>query len=101
MVFTFAHAREDLAADNAQLLLVVKKYLVDTVQKMDAAGHDFVTNAAAYQAIIDNAGGDYNKAASEHGVELGELVKKCRATLASTTITVTKQSKALSPARRK
>ena len=61
---------------NGQSLQAIKQYLVDTVQKMDDAGHDFVTNAAAYQAIIDAAGGDYNKAASEHGVELGELVKK-------------------------
>jgi hypothetical protein len=69
-------AQAETAADNSQSLLVVKKYLTDIVQKMDAAGHDFVTNAAAYQKIIDDAGGDYDKAASEHGVELGELVKK-------------------------
>jgi hypothetical protein len=69
-------ARAETAADNSQSLNVVKKYLVDIVQKMDAAGHDFVTNAAAYQKIIDDANGDYDKAASEHGVELGELVKK-------------------------
>jgi hypothetical protein len=68
--------RADSAPDNSQALLVVKKYLLDTVQKMDDAGHDFVTNAAAYQKIIDDANGDYDKAASEHGVELGELVKK-------------------------
>ncbi len=69
-----AHA--DAPADNSQSLLVVKKYLTDNLQKMDAATHDFVTNAAAYQAIIDDAKGDYDLAASEHGVELGELVKK-------------------------
>jgi hypothetical protein len=69
-------AQAETAADNSQSLLVVKKYLTDIVQKMDAAGHDFVTNAAAYKKIIDDAGGDYDKAASEHGVELGELVKK-------------------------
>ena len=49
------------------------------VQSMDAAAHDFVTNAAQYQAIIDSEGSDYNKAAEEHGVELGELVKKMQA----------------------
>jgi hypothetical protein len=69
-----AHA--DAPADNSQSLLVVKKYLTDNLEKMSAAAHDFVTNAAAYQAIIDNAKGDYDLAASEHGVELGELVKK-------------------------
>ncbi|HEX3889599.1 MAG TPA: hypothetical protein VHX90_02010, partial [Verrucomicrobiae bacterium] len=57
----------------------VKSYLVDIVQKMDGAGHDFVTNADAYQKIIDDANGDYNLAASEHGVELGALVKKMQA----------------------
>ncbi|HVU28095.1 MAG TPA: hypothetical protein VHG71_10220 [Verrucomicrobiae bacterium] len=66
----------ETATNNFQSLDAIKKYLVDTVQKMDDAGHDFVTNAAAYQAIIDAAGGDYDKAAMEHGVELGELVKK-------------------------
>jgi hypothetical protein len=71
--------RADPAPDNSQSLTVVKKYLVDTVQKMDAASHDFVTNAVAYQAIIDAAGGDYDKAAMEHGVELGQLVKKMQA----------------------
>jgi hypothetical protein len=81
-IFGFALAgsaisvRADSAPDSSQNLLVVKKYLVDTVQKMTDAGHDFVTNAAAYQKIIDDAHGDYNLAASEHGVELGELVKK-------------------------
>jgi len=59
-----------------QSLFVIKKYLVDNLQKMNVAAQDFVTNAAAYQAIIDAAGGDYDKAAMEHGVELGELVKK-------------------------
>ncbi|HEY1662408.1 MAG TPA: hypothetical protein VGI03_08315 [Verrucomicrobiae bacterium] len=72
-----AHA--DAVTNDSQSLDAVKTYLVDIVQKMDEAGHDFVTNAAAYQAIIDNAQGDYNKAAMEHGVELGELVKKMQA----------------------
>jgi hypothetical protein len=72
-------AQADTAADDSQSLLVIKKYLVDNLQKMDAATHDFVTNAAAYQAIIDAAGGDYDKAAMEHGVELGELIKKMQA----------------------
>lgn len=65
--------------NEAQSLAAVKTYLVDIVQKMDNAGHDFATNAAAYQAIIDSEQGDYDKAAEEHGVELGELVKKMQA----------------------
>jgi hypothetical protein len=71
--------RAETATNNSQSLLVVKKYLVENLQKMDAAAHDYVTNAAAYQAIIDDANGDYNQAAMEHGVELGELVKKMQA----------------------
>lgn len=62
--------------NDSESLLVIKKYLVENLEKMNVAAQDFVTNAAAYQAIIDAAGGDYDKAASEHGVELGELVKK-------------------------
>jgi|GEM_PF-991046 hypothetical protein len=65
--------------NDSQSLDVVKTYLVDIVQKMDDAGHDFVTNAAAYQAIIDGMNSDYDKAASEQGVEVGELVKKMQA----------------------
>src|SRR5579864_4966158 len=70
------HAQAETPPAHSPSLDVVKKYLIDTVQKMADAGHDFVTNAAAYQAIIDAAKGDYNQAAMEHGVELGELVKK-------------------------
>jgi hypothetical protein len=74
--FATVSSNAETTANDPQSLSVVKKYLVDIVQKMDAAGHDFVTNAAAYQKIIDDANGDYDQAASEHGVELGELVKK-------------------------
>ena len=71
--------RAETATNGAPDLSAVKTYLVGKVQTMDAAAHDFVTNAAEYQAIIDSEGGDYNKAAEEHGVELGELVKKMQA----------------------
>ena len=54
----------------------VKAYLVTKLQRMDAAAHDFVSNANAYQKIIDASGGDYNRAASEHGGELLALVNK-------------------------
>jgi hypothetical protein len=43
---------------------------------MDAAAHDYAVNAAAYQAIIDANGGDYNKAAINNGPELLSLVAK-------------------------
>lgn len=78
LVAVFSGKAETVAGDSAPLD-AVKTYLVDIVQKMDDAGHDFVTNAAAYQKIIDDAKGDYDLAASEHGVELGELVKKMQA----------------------
>ncbi len=54
----------------------IKTYLVGKLQKMDAASHDFVNNAAAYQKIIDDAGEDYNRAVMEHGKELESLVVK-------------------------
>ena len=54
----------------------IKAYLVGKLQKMDAASHDFVANAAAYQKVIDDAGGDYNKAALEHGKDLQALIVK-------------------------
>ncbi len=76
LAISLVSARAETATNGAQDLSAVKTYLVGKVQTMDAAAHDFVTNAAAYQAIIDSEGGDYNKAAEEHGVELGELVKK-------------------------
>jgi hypothetical protein len=76
--FATVSSKAETTSD-AQSLSAVKSYLVDIVQKMDGAGHDFVTNADAYQKIIDDANGDYNLAASEHGVELGELVKKMQA----------------------
>ena len=72
-------AQATTANDDSQSLNVVKNYLVENLQKMDAAAHDFVTNAADYQAIIDAADGNYDQAAMEHGVELGELIKKMQA----------------------
>ncbi|HTY87131.1 MAG TPA: hypothetical protein VMB80_06675 [Candidatus Acidoferrum sp.] len=77
--FTSLSRGGETTANGTQSLDAIKNYLVGTLQKMDAAAHDFVTNAAAYQAIINAAGGDYDRAASEHGVELGELVKKMQA----------------------
>ncbi|HTR41067.1 MAG TPA: hypothetical protein VMH87_05580 [Pseudomonadales bacterium] len=79
VMFALVSARAQTVTNNVQSLDAVKIYLVSIVQNMDVAAHDFVTNAAAYQAIIDSEGGDYNKAAEENGVELGELVKKMQA----------------------
>ena len=53
----------------------VKSYLVSTVTKMDAAAHDFVTNAKAYAAIIDAYNGDYAKAYAAKKPEIDALVK--------------------------
>src|SRR5271169_6854525 len=79
LVAAFFSAQAETTTNDSQSLLVIKNYLVENLQKMDVAAHDFVTNAAAYQAIIDAAGGDYDKAVMEHGVELGELIKKMQA----------------------
>ena len=54
----------------------VKTYLVTKLQRMDAAAHDFVGNANAYQKIVDASGGDYNRVANEHGAEALALVSK-------------------------
>ena len=54
----------------------IKDYLVQQVTKMDAASHDYLANAEAYQRIIDANGGDYNKAATNNGPELLALVAK-------------------------
>jgi hypothetical protein len=63
------------AADN-QGVGAIKGYLLTQVTKMDGAAHDYATNAAAYQQIIDANGGDYNKAAIASGPELLSLVAK-------------------------
>jgi hypothetical protein len=79
LAVTLVSAKAETATNESQSLSAVKTYLVGKVQTMDEAAHDFVTNAAEYQAIIDSEHGDYDKAAEEHGVELGELVKKMQA----------------------
>jgi Imelysin len=57
-------------------LAEIKGYLVYKLERMDAAAHDYVANADAYQAIIDKSGGDYNRAAMEQGPELLQLITK-------------------------
>lgn len=54
----------------------IKSYLVAKLQRMDGAAHEFVTNAAAYQKIIDDCAGDYNRAATERGPDLEGLIVK-------------------------
>lgn len=58
---------------------VIKGYLVTQVTKLNAAAHDFVTNAAAYEQIIKANGGDYNKAAINNGPDLLVLLGKMQA----------------------
>jgi hypothetical protein len=58
---------------------VIKGYLVTQVTKMNAAAHDYVTNAAAYDQIIKANGDDYSKAAIANGPELLSLVGKMQA----------------------
>src|ERR1700742_5056034 len=40
-------------ADEGEPMSKVKGYLVSKLERMDTAAHDFVTNANAYQAVID------------------------------------------------
>lgn len=54
----------------------IKTYLVTKVTAMDKASHDYVTNATAYDKLIQAAGGDYNKAALQSGDALTALVAK-------------------------
>jgi hypothetical protein len=65
-----------LRAEDGQGVSAIKGYLLTQVNKMDAAAHDYAVNAAAYEAIIDANGGDYNKAAINNGPELLSLVAK-------------------------
>ena len=64
------------AADASDPIGQIKGYLVFKLERMDAAAHDYVSNANAYQAIIDNSGGDYDRAAVEHGAQLLQLITK-------------------------
>jgi hypothetical protein len=54
----------------------IKAYLVQKVQMMDVAAHDFVSRAAAYQELIARHGGDYNQAALQDGTGLLPLLVK-------------------------
>ncbi len=54
----------------------IKTFLVTKLQRMDGAAHDFVKNANDYQKLIDASGGDYDRAALEHGQELLPLVAR-------------------------
>ena len=54
----------------------VKAYLMGKLQRMDKAAHDYVANSNAYQALLDQSGGDYDRAALEHGPEMLALVRK-------------------------
>jgi hypothetical protein len=54
----------------------IKDYLVGQVTKMDAASHDYVFNAEAYNQIIQANHGDYNQAAITNGPEVLSLVAK-------------------------
>ena len=54
----------------------IKGYLMGKLQRMDKASHDYVTNANAYQALLDQSGGDYDRAAIDHGPEMLALVRK-------------------------
>jgi uncharacterized membrane protein len=75
-VFLGAGLSPAARAESGTQLGSVKSYLVTQVSKLDAAAHDFLTHAQAYQKIIDANGGDYSKAALASGPEILALVKK-------------------------
>jgi hypothetical protein len=54
----------------------IKGYLLYKLERMDAAAHDYVANADAYQAIIDKSAGDYDRAAMEQDREILQLITK-------------------------
>ncbi len=66
-------------AGETQGVGAIKGYLLTQVTKMNAAAHDYVTNATAYSQIIDANGGDYNKAAIADGPQLLALIAKMQA----------------------
>lgn len=66
----------NLSAHADDGLGVIKSYLLGKVAKMDAASHDFVTNAAAYEKIVQASGEDYSKAALSNGEQLTALIAK-------------------------
>jgi hypothetical protein len=60
----FAGAQFGAAAEmTGDPMAQIKGFLVFKLQRMDAAAHDYVANANAYQAIIDKWAGDYDRAA--------------------------------------
>ena len=62
------------AADTG--LGAIKSYLVTKVTAMDKASHDYVAHAAAYEKIVRDNGGDYNRAALADGAAMLALIAK-------------------------
>ncbi len=54
----------------------IKSYLTGKLGRMDGAAHDFVKNAEAYEKLVNDCGGDYNRVALEQGSEALALVRK-------------------------
>ncbi|HEY2342593.1 MAG TPA: hypothetical protein VGH90_06175, partial [Chthoniobacteraceae bacterium] len=57
----------------------IKSYLVGKVASMDKAAHDSVANAAAYEKIINDNGGDYDRAAETNAADLQSFISKMQA----------------------
>jgi hypothetical protein len=64
------------AAGISDPMAQIKGYLLYKLERMDAAAHDYVANADAYQAIIDKSAGDYDRVAMEQGREILQLITK-------------------------
>jgi len=61
-------------AEGTANLSAIKAYLVQKVNAMDGAAHDFEKQASDYAAIVEKNGGDYNKAAQASGSTLASLL---------------------------
>jgi hypothetical protein len=66
-------------ADQAASVAAIKGYLLQQVNKMDAAAHSYVDHATAYQKLVDANGGDYSRMAINDGPAVLDLIAKMQA----------------------
>jgi Imelysin len=64
------------AAEAGDPMAQIKGFLLFKLERMDAAAHDYVANANAYQVVINKWAGDYDRAALEQGTELLQFITK-------------------------
>ena len=64
------------AAESGDPMAQIKGFLVFKLERMATAAHDYVSNANAYQAIIDRWAGDYDRAATNRAQNAVQVQKK-------------------------